>query len=186
MTPSVGGWRVATSAADTAACVASICPLPRKMASAVASITTSASWAGPTPIASTSRSPTAIPTATPIATSTARRPRSVTVRPSVMIAETGAKNGALCPNTSVATIQAAAGGDADLEYRPPRQAQALEPRPHGDARALRGLLDQWGGAVAEGPGFAVTQTRHRRRPLIVPEPPISNPQVEVEICRVGL
>jgi hypothetical protein len=105
--PSVGGWIVATKAADTAACVASMCPLPRNSASAIASITTIASCAAPTPIASTSRSPTAMPTATPNATSSARRPRWETVRPSVMIAATGAKNGAWCPSTSVATSQAA-------------------------------------------------------------------------------
>ena len=98
---------VATSAAETAAWPANICPLPSKSASAVASMTTSASCAAPTPIAITSRSPTAIPTATPIAISTARRPRWVIVSPSVMIAETGAKNGASCPKTSVATSQAA-------------------------------------------------------------------------------
>ena len=63
--PSVGGCSVATSAADTAAWVASICPLPRKIATDVASSTTSASCAAPVPIWSTSRSATAIPSATP-------------------------------------------------------------------------------------------------------------------------
>ena len=104
--PSVGGWIVATSAADTAAWLASIWPLPRKIASEIESITTSASCAAPTPIARTSRSPTAIPTATPTATSTARRPRWEIVRPSVMIAATGAKNGCSWPNTSVAMTHA--------------------------------------------------------------------------------
>jgi hypothetical protein len=84
---------VATSAAETAACVASICPLPRKIAADVARSTTSASWAAPVPIWSTRRSATAIPSATPKATSAARWPRWPTVMPSVMIAATGAKNG---------------------------------------------------------------------------------------------
>ena len=106
VTPSVGGCSVATSAAETAAWEASICPLPRKIASAVASITTSESCAAPTPMPSTSRSPTAIPSATPSAISTARRPRSEIVSPSVMIADTGAKNGCSCPNTSVAITHA--------------------------------------------------------------------------------
>ena len=106
VTPWVGGWIVATSAAETAAWLAIICPLPRKIASVIASMTTSASCAAPTPICSTSRSPTAMPTATPTASSTARRPRWETVRPSVMIAATGAKNGCVWPNTSVATTQA--------------------------------------------------------------------------------
>ena len=105
--PSTGGCSVATRAAETAAWVASIWPLPRNSAIEVASITTSASWPAPTPIASTSRSPIAMPSATPIATSPARLPRSDTVRPSVMIAATGAKNGCSCPSSSVAMIQAA-------------------------------------------------------------------------------
>ena len=44
--------------------------------------------------------------ATPSASSTRARPRWPTVRPSVMIAETGAKNGRGWPNTSVATSHA--------------------------------------------------------------------------------
>ena len=70
----VGGCRVATSAADTAACVASSVPLPRKMATDVASSTTTPAAPGPVPISSTSRSATAIPSATPKAISAARRP----------------------------------------------------------------------------------------------------------------
>ena len=46
VTPWVGGWIVATSAADTAAWLAISWPLPRKIASSIASITTSASWPG--------------------------------------------------------------------------------------------------------------------------------------------
>ena len=99
---------MATSAAETAACVASICPLPRKIAAEVASATTSASWAVPVPIWSTSRSATAIPSATPSATSAARCPRWPTVMPSVMIADTGAKNGVGWPSTSVAISHASA------------------------------------------------------------------------------
>jgi hypothetical protein len=44
-------------------------------------------------MAATSRSAMAIPTATPMASSTARRRRSPTVRPSVTTADIGAKNG---------------------------------------------------------------------------------------------
>ena len=49
----------------------------------------------------------AMPTATPIASSTARRRRSPTVRPSVTTAEMGAKKGAECPTSSVAMSHAA-------------------------------------------------------------------------------
>ncbi len=47
-----------------------------------------------------------MPSVTPRTTSTARRPRSPCVSPSVIIAETGAKNGVACPTISVASSQA--------------------------------------------------------------------------------
>ena len=162
VTPSVGGCSVATSAAETAAWVASICPLPRKIASAVASITTSESCAAPTPMPSTSRSPTAIPSATPIAISTARRPRSEIVSPSVTIADTGAKNGCSCPNTSVAITHATPAATPGLEHRAPGDPEPLEAGLHRDPRALGRLLDQRRGAVAQGRAVGVSQARHRR------------------------
>ena len=106
VTPSVGGWSVATSAADTAACWANICPEPSSRATVMASATTRASCQAPVPTTSTRRSPTAIPSVTPTITSTARRPRWPRVSPSVMIADTGAKNGWAWPTTFVATSQA--------------------------------------------------------------------------------
>ena len=48
----------------------------------------------------------AMPTETPMASSTARRRRCPTVRPSVMTAEIGAKKGVECPISSVATSHA--------------------------------------------------------------------------------
>src|SRR5829696_4538171 len=105
-TPSSGGCKVATSAADTAACWANICPDPSSSATVIESETTTASCHQPSPSWITSRSATAIPSVTPRTTSTARRPRSPCVSPSVIIAETGAKNGWSCPTISVATSHA--------------------------------------------------------------------------------
>ena len=105
-TPPSGGCSVATSAAETAACWANIWPDPSSSATDIASATTSASCHQPVPSPITSRSAIAIPSVTPSTTSTARRPRSPCVRPSVIIADTGAKNGRECPTASVATSQA--------------------------------------------------------------------------------
>ena len=104
--PPSGGCSVATSAADTAACWANICPEPSSSATDIDSETTTASCHHPAPSATTNRSATAIPSVTPSTTSIARRPRSPWVSPSVMIADTGAKNGAVWPTTSVAISHA--------------------------------------------------------------------------------
>ena len=106
VTPSVGGCSVATRAAETAACCANMTPEPSSRATLIVNPTTTASCHQPTPIAVMTRSPMAMPSVTPSASSNARRPRSPTVSPSVMIAATGAKNGCGWPTSSVATIHA--------------------------------------------------------------------------------
>ena len=161
--PSVGGWIVATSAAETAAWVASICPLPRKRASAVASMTTTMSWAVPTPISSTIRSPTRMPTATPIATSTARRPRWETVSPSVMIAATGAKNAPWWPRTSVAKNHAAPAAtptwSTDRHDRRRRSSRVrMETRERSAASSISGAARSLKGRVS------LSRRRGIRRP----------------------
>ena len=85
---------MATSAAETAACWANMSPEPSTSATVIAKATTSASCHQPVPSRITSRSAIAMPSVTPRTTSSARRPRWPWVSPSVIIADTGAKNGA--------------------------------------------------------------------------------------------
>ena len=84
---------MATSTAEAPACDASSGPPPTSVAASIARPQVTPICQVPVPIAATSRSAIAIPTATPIASSTARRRRSPTVRPSVTTAEMGAKKG---------------------------------------------------------------------------------------------
>ena len=106
--PPSGGCNVATSTAEAPACEARRAPPPTRVAAAMARPVTTAICQVPLPIAVTRASAIAIPTATPIASSTARRRRSPTVRPSVTTADMGAKNGLVWPTSSVATNQAMA------------------------------------------------------------------------------
>ena len=80
--------------------------------------------------------------ATPTAISTARRRRSPTVRPSVITAETGAKNGCSWPTTSVAISQASAAATADCRIGRAVGDDAVAARAQAGARGLGGLLEQ--------------------------------------------
>ena len=98
-----GGWRVATSTADTAAWLSSRAPTSKSSAASSASPTTTLICHQPGPMSATMRSPTATPTLTPTASSTERRSRLVTPTPRTRTQAIGAKNGTGWPNRSRAT-----------------------------------------------------------------------------------
>ena len=108
----------------------------------MASATTRASCQAPVPSTSTRRSPTAIPSVTPTITSIARRPRWPSVSPSVMIADTGAKNGWAWPDDLRGDQPRDDRGQGHLGDRPRRELQALRARTRGHARALGRLLEE--------------------------------------------
>lgn len=101
-----GGISVATSTAEFPACMEKIGPLLRSTATDIASTTTKLICHGPLPIPEMIRSPIPIPTVTPATNSNERRSRAPNDRPSETTAAIGAKNGAWCPITVVATHHA--------------------------------------------------------------------------------
>jgi hypothetical protein len=102
--PTVG--TVATSTADAAACETTSGPPPSRIVADIASSTTSATCAGPRPIAARRASPIAIPTPTPSTSSTARVVRRPGASPSAITAAIGAKKPLRWWSTSCATYQA--------------------------------------------------------------------------------
>lgn len=92
--PLCGGYSVATSTAELAACIGITAPRSRKIAEPIATATTKAICHGPVPTREMNRSPIPMPTLTPATSSTERRIRAPNATPMEMTAAIGAKYGA--------------------------------------------------------------------------------------------